>query len=121
MQKLGTILAALVTGVALFTLPNVAFAGYSAIAASSNGSAFVSGRRNMEDARAAAIERCREKWGGSCDKTTAERDSWYFAAGDCDGTVYTAASADDWGAAVWLVRDKAKRDGNYNCRIFARH
>jgi hypothetical protein len=113
-------------GATLFALAalvssSAAFAGYSAIAASSEGSSFVSGRHSMEDARADAIRKCRENWGGSCDKTTAEDDSWYFAAGLCDGVVYTAASEDDWGAAAWLVKDKARRDGNGSCHIFAKN
>lgn len=98
-----------------------AYAGYAAIAASSSGSSYVEGYRSMEAARSAAVDACRRRWGGSCAKNTAESDSHYFAAGDCDGEVYTAASIESWDAAAWLVRDKARRDGYGSCRIFARN
>lgn len=99
--------------------PSIVHAGYAAIAASSAGSSYVEGYPTMESARKAAVASCRANWGGSCSKSTAELDTHFFAAGDCDGEIYTAASQFSWQAAAWLVKDKARRDGYGNCRIFA--
>lgn len=95
-------------------------AGYSAIASGVNGVGWASGYPNMEAARAVAVALCR-RMGGSCSASTAEADSWFYAAGRCDGVPYTAASPQGVGRAIQLVYAKGAADGNYRCTINMTH
>ena len=90
---------------------SAANAGYSAIAAGHHGSSFVRGYATMEQARDAAVGQCRGVWGDSCSISTAEDDSWYFAAGSCDGEPYTGASPQGPSSAQDMVYAKGSADG----------
>lgn len=96
-------------------------ADYAAIAAGMGGYGWVEGGyRSMEAARAAAKRECIRGGHGGCDKTVAERSSWYFSGGNCDGYTYVGTSAQGQWRADDIVRIKAARDGNYNCVIEVR-
>jgi hypothetical protein len=94
-----------------------AIAGYSAIAQGMRAWGWASGYSTMEKARNEAIRQCRSSGGGSCSVSTAERDSWYFVGGFCNRMPYTAASPHSWQDAADFMRQKGRRDGNFNCYI----
>lgn len=110
-------------GVAAVSLMGVggtgAFAAdYAAIAAGAGGYGWVKGGyRSMEGARAAARRNCIRGGHGGCDKTVAERSDWYYSGGNCDGVTYVGTSRQGWWRSDEIVRQKAARDGNYNCEI----
>lgn len=91
---------------------------YAAIAAGPRGSAYVNGYAYMEEARNAAVLKCRQILGTSCSVSTAEDASWYFSAAFCDGEAYTAASPESQSRADALIREKAFADGRTRCHIF---
>lgn len=101
---------------ALMAATSAAQAGYSAIAASVVGVGTAKQYSTMEAARNAAVAECR-RLGGSCSATTAENDTWYFAAGVCNGVAYTAASPQGMDRAEDLVFAKGRADGRPSCRI----
>jgi len=105
------------SAVITFSIASPVLAQFSAIAQGVNGWGWASGHSTMERARNAAIRQCRGRGGGSCSVSTAERDSWFFVGGYCDGVPYTAASPHSWQDAADFMRQKARKDWNYNCYI----
>ncbi len=101
-----------------FVLPtSAALAGYSAMAGGPGGFAWAEGYRTMASARAAAVRNCRRHGYGSCSVSVAERDSWYFSGGYCNGMPYVGASPRGWRRSDQIVRIKGGADGNYDCYI----
>lgn len=114
MRRFGLAAAALAAVGLCSVLP--AQAGYSAIAAGVHGVGWSVGFPTMDSARNAAIAKCREL-GGSCSVTTAEDDSWTFAAGHCGDVPYTAASPQGEGRAVEILYAKGAADGHPRCTV----
>ena len=98
-----------------------AAADYAAIAAGDGGYGWVEGGyRSMEGARRAAKNTCRNRGYGSCEHSVAERSSWYFSGGNCNGRTYVGTSSHGWGRSDQIVRNKAAADGRWDCRIEVR-
>ena len=102
---------------ATFAMAPVASAQYAAIAGGYGAIGTADGYGSMESARAAAVAECRQRGGGSCSKSTAERSHWYFSVGYCNGEPYTGASPQGAGRAEQIVRAKGAADGYGNCYI----
>lgn len=102
-------------------IPSIAHADYAAIAVGVGGWAYVEGYSTMEGARSAARRRCQNAGYGSCSTTTAERSWWYYTGGWCNNysVPYSAASKHGWDSADQLLRQKARRDGYYDCIVEA--
>jgi hypothetical protein len=112
----------LILAVFMTTLGAVAaHADYAAIAAGAKGSSYVQGYASQEEARDAAVAKCRQTWGTSCSASTAEDATWFFAAGLCDGEPYTAASQGNETNVKEMLRSKCAADGRYKYRVFAIH
>lgn len=107
---------------ALISAPAVATAGdYAAIAAGDGGYGWTrGGYRSMEAARAAAKRECRGSGYGSCESSVAERSSWYYSGGTCDGRTYVGASPHSQRRADQMVYRKAAADGYGDCYIEVR-
>jgi hypothetical protein len=114
-------LATAVAAMGMIGSVSVASAGdYSAIATNAHGDTIlVSGYRTMESARMAAVRECRAQMGGSCDKTVAERTSWYYAGVTCDGVNYVGGSSWGFDGAVFEANKKGHRDNNFTCSTSA--
>ncbi len=91
---------------------------YAAIAAGNQGIGWnLGGFSSMEDARAAAKNKCWSANLGSCDNAVAETSDHYFSGGYCNGKAYIGASQWSYVASDHIVRNKASWDNNYDCRI----
>ncbi len=93
-------------------------ADYAAIAAGDGGFGWVDGGySSMESARRAAKSRCRSAGYGSCESSVAERSTWYYSGGNCEGRTYVGTSPAGWWRSDQIVRSKAAADGYGDCYI----
>jgi hypothetical protein len=121
-RGLASLALAMVSALAVSGTPALASSDYyAAIAAGPRGSAYAEGYETMEDARDAAVSKCRSVWRTSCSVSTAEDEAWYYSAGLCDGEPYTAASPESAEGARSFLFAKAHADGRKTCQIFANH
>ena len=115
-------LAGAIIGAAMLGSASAASAQYAAIAIGNNQVVgWADGYRSMESARAAAVRDCRNYGGGSCSANVAERSSWFYSAGYCNGVPYAATSPQGFWRSDELVFWKGSQDGYYNCWIAEQH